>query len=149
MTAASGEVLTSKEDALKKIMPAAEAVEYKTITLTAAQMEKLASQARIELDTPGEDSYSYYVGKVNGQVSGYAFEDTVHGKWGPIHYLAGITPAGRISDIVVLEYKEIRGRPIAKKRFLHQFFGKTIQDPKYREHMVGQIIGQLVEGIMK
>jgi Na+-translocating ferredoxin:NAD+ oxidoreductase RnfG subunit len=52
----------------------------------------------------------------------------VVGKWAPIRYLVGLDLNGTVLQVIVLEYKEIRGRPVAKKRFLNQYKGKTIQD---------------------
>ena len=135
---ASGAVLISKESALKRILPQAETTDHQTISLTTAQIADLEQKANIERSDEFGSLYNVYVGKNNGQIVGYAIEDMVHGKWGPIHYIAGITPDGKISDVVVLEYKEIRGRPVAKKKFLRQFYGKTIQDPlKLRKDIDG------------
>jgi Na+-translocating ferredoxin:NAD+ oxidoreductase RnfG subunit len=42
--------------------------------------------------------------------------------------MLSLDPAGKIVDVVVLEYKEKRGLPVAKGRFLKQFVGKTMQN---------------------
>jgi len=43
--------------------------------------------------------------------------------------MLALEPDGKVKDAVVLELKERRGRPVKERRFLDQFFGKTIQDP--------------------
>ena len=79
-----------------------------------------------------------YILKGEDRVLGYAFEDTVLGKWGPIHYVVGINDAGEVLRVIVLDYQEIRGRPVAKRRFLRQYEGKTAHDPvRLREDIDG------------
>lgn len=86
---------------------------------------------------------------------GYAFEDTVIGKWGPIHYLAGLDTNGAVSRIIILDYQEIRGRPIAKPRFLRQYQGKTLKDTLQLRKDIDGITGatissnSLTEGVRK
>ena len=75
---------------------------------------------------------------------GYALEDAVTGKWGPIHYLLGVDPGGKIRKIVVLAFKEKRGRPIAKPRFLRQFTNKTLKDPLKLRRDINGISGATI-----
>ncbi|MBI4846492.1 MAG: FMN-binding protein [Candidatus Omnitrophica bacterium] len=51
------------------------------------------------------------------------------GKWGPIKYFIVINNEDKsINNVLVMSYKEIRGRPIVRRSFLSQFIGKKIQD---------------------
>ena len=76
-----------------------------------------------------EERIIRYSAKEKNVVLGYVYEDTVMGKWGPIHYLVGLNPAGDILGVVILDYQEIRGRGIAKNRFLRQYVGKNASHP--------------------
>lgn len=123
---AFAEVLTSKEEALKQLLAQAETVTPKTVSLSEEQKKKIERNAGVELNS---DEFRFYIGEAAGKIVGYAAEDTVPGKWGPIHYILGITPEGRVTNVIILEYKERRGRPVAKKRFLKQYIDKTASDP--------------------
>ena len=70
-----------------------------------------------------------FIAEKDGKVVGYAVEDRVKGKWGPIDYMLGFDPDGKIKDVIVMELKERRGRPVKERRFLDQFKGKSIQEP--------------------
>lgn len=121
-------VLCSVEEALNSILPNAEEIRRETRILTEAQKMAIEERAKVTFDPRLDKEFSFFIGKVNGQVVGYVIKDTVKGNWGPIHYLLSLSPEGKIMDTVVLEYSEKRGRPIAKRRFLRQFKGKTIND---------------------
>ena len=82
----------------------------------------------MRLDPALDREFHFFIGRDAGRVVGYAVEDTVKGKWGIIRYILSIDPHGRVLDVMVLEYSERRGRPVAKRRFLKQFEGKTIHD---------------------
>jgi len=123
------EVLMTKGAALKELLPQAEEITPTLITLSNKQKKKIEQEADLILSGEHGSEFQFYIGYSGGKIIGYAAEDTVAGKWGPIHYMAGITPQGSVSNIIILEYKERRGRPVAKKRFLKQYFGKTIQNP--------------------
>ena len=81
--------------------------------------------------------------------------DTVMGKWGLIHYLVGLDTGGAVFHVTILDYQEIRGRPIAKRRFLRQYEGKTTLDPLQLYKDIDGITGatissnSLTEGVRK
>ncbi len=60
---------------------------------------------------------------------GYAFVDEVWGYWGPIRFVVCLDPGGVVLDVVVLELREARGRPIAGHRFLRQYRGRRPGEP--------------------
>lgn len=121
-------VLTTLEEALKSVLPEAQAITNEVILLTDAQRHIIEEKAHVTLDPELDREFSIFIGTANGQIVGYAIQDTVRGKWGPIYYLLSLSPKGEVLDTVVLEYREKRGRPIAKRRFLKQFRGKTVND---------------------
>ncbi|TBR16209.1 FMN-binding protein [bacterium] len=50
------------------------------------------------------------------------------GKWGNVKFIVSLSLDGSIKSMAVMEYKEIRGRPIASNSFMSQFNGKTLAD---------------------
>jgi Na+-translocating ferredoxin:NAD+ oxidoreductase RnfG subunit len=121
-------VLATVEEALKVILPDAQEIKEEIKVLTEEQKKAIEKEAKIKFDPELDKEFRFFIGAANGKVVGYAVEDTVKGKWGPIHYMLSLDPDGKIVDAMVLQYKEKRGRPVAKRRFLDQFVGKTIND---------------------
>lgn len=119
----------SAEEALKIILSKAQNVKEETKALTPEQKQSIAAAANINFDSELDKEYKFYTGEADGQIIGYAVEDTVKGKWGPIHYMLALDKEGKVSDVIVLELKERRGRPVKERKFLDQFLGKTKADP--------------------
>ena len=120
--------LSTVEAALRVIFPAASFVDKKQLVLSQEQIRSVEASAQITFAQAHSENVTVYIIKDGKTVVGYAFEDSVIGKWGPIHYLTGLDPKGSVVQVVILDYKEIRGRPISKKRFLKQYKGKTTSD---------------------
>lgn len=121
-------VLSTVEEALGTFLRGAEQITEERHVLTEGQRQHVEAQAKVKLDPVLDREFRFYVGKKDGQVMAYAVQDTVAGKWGPIRYMLSLDPTGRVLDAMVLEYEEKRGRPVAKRRFLKQFIGKTRGD---------------------
>ena len=126
---ADAEVFYAVSDCLKIILPEAQNIKEETKVLTAEQKNSIAKAAAIEFDPDLDKEYKFYIGDKDGKVIGYAVEDRVKGKWGAIDYMLGFDPDGKIKDVIVMELKERRGRPVKERRFLDQFKGKSIQEP--------------------
>jgi Na+-translocating ferredoxin:NAD+ oxidoreductase RnfG subunit len=122
-------VLSTVEEALKTLLPNAQEIKEEKVVLSEEQKRAIEQQAKIKFDPELDKEFRFFIGSTDGQIVGYAVKDTVKGKWGPIHYMLSLDPEGKITDALVLQYKEKRGRPVAKRRFLDQFVGKTINDP--------------------
>ena len=125
----SAEELILVDKALEQIYPKATDFESQTFALTADQIKAVEEKAGVTFGRDHSANMQMYVAKENGQVLGFAFEDIIIGKWGPIHYLAGLDQNGDVLGVMVLDYQEIRGRPVAKKRFVRQYKSKSIHDP--------------------
>ncbi len=121
-------VLTTLEEALKSVLPEAQTITDEVVVLTDAQKNIIEEKAHLTLDPELDREFTIFTGTANGKIVGYAIQDTVRGKWGPIYYVLSLNPEGQVIDTVVLEFRERRGRPIAKRRFLKQFRGKTVSD---------------------
>lgn len=78
---------------------------------------------------------TYYVSKAKGAVNGIAFEaSSDKGYSGLIRLMVGITPAGEITSIEVMEQKETPGlgSKIAEDRFKNQYKGKSLGNAKWK-----------------
>jgi len=125
---ASAETLCSIQDAVKILLPEAQNVKEEVKTLTQEQKNAIAKAADIQFDPGLDKEYCFSIGEVDGKIIGYAVVDNVKGKWGIIKYMLSFEPDGKVKDVLVLELKEKRGRPVKNRRFLDQFVGKTMND---------------------
>lgn len=121
-------VLCTVEEALKSILP--DAVETKEEVKVVSDQIKadIEKESGIKFNPEYDKDFHFFIGSTNGKVVGYAVRDKVKGKWGPIEYMLALDTNGKIKDAIVLEYKEKRGKPVANRRFLDQFVGKSIAD---------------------
>lgn len=124
---AYAKVLTSAEKVLDRFLADADEVTEEVKVLTEDQKSAIAAKARVTFDPVFDREFSFFIGRQGGQVIGYAAKHAVKGKWGMIHYMIALDPDGTVREVKVLEYQERRGKPVAKRRFLKQFKGKTIQ----------------------
>jgi len=123
------EVLATLEEALRTLMPEAVEVKREVHVLTPGQILSVSETAGVALDPETDREFYFFIGRSrDGEITGYVGADSVLGKWGRIHYMLLLDAAGTVKDVIVLEYQEKRGRPVARKRFLKQFFGKTAAD---------------------
>ena len=154
-TLTSAEELIRVGEALKQIYRDATDFDREAFVLTAGQIKAVEEKSGVTFGRGHSTDIQMYVARKNDQVLGFAFEDIIAGKWGPIHYLAGLDPRGAVLEVVVLDYQEIRGRPIAKKRFLRQYKGKSIGDPVQLRNDIDGITGatissrSLTDGVRK
>ena len=138
------EELIPVDQALRQIYPKATGFEREAFVLTADQIKAVEEKSGVTFGMDHSANIQMYVARENDRVLGYAFEDIIIGKWGPIHYLAGLGPNGDVLEVVVLDYQEIRGRPIAKKRFLRQYKDKSIRDPVRLRNDIDGITGATI-----
>lgn len=127
-TQVSATTLATVDEALQIFMPEAESIKEDLKTLTETQIIALSGATKLKFDPILDKEFKFYIGKSNGQILGYAVDHSVKGKWGLIHYILLINADGAVENLMVLEYGERRGKPVAKRRFLKQFFGKTIKN---------------------
>lgn len=125
---AYAKTLATIEEALKSFLPDAQTIDKEIKTLTDIQKETISTQGKVKFDPEFDREFHFYVGKSDGKIIGYAVNNFARGKWGLIHYMVHLDPKGIVQSVMVLDYQEKRGRPIAKKRFLKQFKGKSIED---------------------
>lgn len=89
---------------------------------------KLVFPASDEVKAEKKAGYTFYIGSTGGKIDGYAVILRETGKHLPITFLVAISPDGRIKDIYVMSFWEIRGGEVRERRFLRQYIGKKKTD---------------------
>lgn len=76
-----------------------------------------------------EPSFSFLVADDGKQVTGYAVVMNEIGKSEPITFMVAMSPEGKVTDVVLMTFRESRGAEVREPRFLRQFRGKTASSP--------------------
>ena len=121
------DVILTPEQALREIFPEGKRTELEHRLLLPAQRATLEKQLGRRLFEDAID-----VTKVldsTGTLRGYAVISEEIGKYQPITFMVGVTPAFSVRDVAVLVYRETRGGDVKRKRFLSQYRGKSLKDP--------------------
>lgn len=72
-----------------------------------------------------ESSATFFIAAQDGKPSKYAIVINEIGKSEPITFLVGMSLEGKVTEVVIMEFRENRGWEVREKRFLSQFRGKT------------------------
>ena len=128
------ERLMTDEKALKEMLPDTDNVEKVVRTLTEAETAVIMGQLGA-LSMPGGKKgpeaaeYTFYFGMKGGKRTSVALFDSQPGKWGPVTFISGLdVGTGKVKNMAVISLSEKRGRPVALRSFLSQFFGKGKAD---------------------
>ncbi len=150
----AGVVLLTDDAALKQMFPDADNVMTEDIVLDDAQLDKVKSQlggkwvlyqAGSKSKKVGEENNcTFYFAEKDGEKTGIALMETQPGKWGPVKYIIALDMTGKVKDLAVMLYVEKRGKPIARRRFLGQFIGKTSADPLMVKKDIDAISGATI-----
>ncbi len=115
----------SEAEALKIISPQAEWTEEAKM-LDEQARAALAEKTRLRFP---ETIYRFHVARPGGQTVGYALTVDEIGKSEPISFTVGLDPGGKVTEVILLVFRESRGGEVRDKRFLRQFRGKSASDP--------------------
>jgi len=136
---AAGVVLLTQDQALKQMFPDPAKILPEGHVLTPAQAE--STKVRLggkwtlfKSLTKGEesketDSVTFYFAMRDGKKTGVALIEVQPGLWGPQKYIVALDLTGKVTNLAVMSYLGERCRPIATRRFLDQFIGKTGKNP--------------------
>src|SRR5262249_40957795 len=75
-----------------------------------------------------ESAFAFFIAMQNGKPSKYAVVLNEIGKSEPITFMVGMSPEGKVTEVVIMEFRENRGWEVKEKRFLNQFRGKTVRN---------------------
>ncbi len=73
-----------------------------------------------------EPTCTFFISGQPGQPQKYALVMNEIGKTEPITFMVGMNDQGKVTDVVIMEFRENRGWEVKEKRFLNQFHGKTV-----------------------
>jgi Na+-translocating ferredoxin:NAD+ oxidoreductase RnfG subunit len=115
-----GETLSTPKDALKQLLSGAPKIFKTDVAATPADTKQLKDSWAVQ-----DASATFYLGKTaDGATQSAAIILTDQGKEGPITAAVGLDAKGAITNIVLLEFSESRGKPAEAPAFLNQFKGK-------------------------
>jgi Na+-translocating ferredoxin:NAD+ oxidoreductase RnfG subunit len=118
-------VFLSPEEALKIIFKDSKEVHKEDHKLDEAAQKKAQDLLGY---VPPKDRYTFYLGKTDGKVDGYALIDEQVGKVLPITFIIRLSPEGKVQTVEVMVYRESHGGEVKSKRFLRQFENKDLNE---------------------
>lgn len=135
----SGTVLLTDEQAWKELLPGADKYSVKDETLTADQVKAVKGQlgdkwylyppAAGSKEATENPAIEFHFAVKAGKETGVVLFETQPGKHGPVKFAVALDLTGKVTGVAVTAMAEKRGKPIATKRFLSQFNGKTLKSP--------------------
>jgi len=150
LSPARAERLLTDEKAVTEMLPGAESVEKVARPVTAEELAAIKAQLGGFLNAdskaaPDPKEFVVHFGLKGGKRAGAAMLDTQPGKWGVVGFAVGLDAStGKIVNMAVTTLSEKRGRPVALKSFLKQFFGKSRTDKFETGKDVNAIAGATV-----
>jgi len=120
----SAEVYLTEAQALGVVFGDKAALRREQKILDAALRNKLEQASNLRFPDSG---YSFFIATQDARPVKYAVVMNEVGKTEPITFMVGITPDGKVSEVVIMEFRENRGWEVKEKRFLNQFRGKTVR----------------------
>ena len=122
---AAGEVYLNEAQALAIVLGEKTVARKELKTLDDALRTKLERTSNLRFP---ESSYAFFIAARDGQAEKYAIQMNEIGKTEPITFMVGMSPEGKVTDVVIMVFRENRGWEVKEKRFLNQFRGKTLRN---------------------
>jgi len=122
---AAGEVYLNEAQALAIILGQKAIVRKEQKTLDETLRTKLERSSNLRFP---EASYTFFVATQAGQAEKYAIQMNEIGKTEPITFMVGMSPEGKVTEVVIMIFRENRGWEVKEKRFLNQFRGKMLRN---------------------
>ncbi len=123
---ATGEIYLNEAQALAIVLGERAVVRKEHMTLDEALRTKLERSSNLRFP---ESSYTFFIATQAGQAEKYAIQVNEIGKTEPITFMVGMSPEGKVTEVVIMVFRENRGWEVKEKRFLNQFRGKTLRNP--------------------
>jgi len=122
---AAGEVYLNEAQALAIILGQKAIVRKEQKTLDETLRTKLERSSNLRFP---EASYTFFIATQAGQAEKYAIQMNEIGKTEPITFMVGMSPEGKVTEVVIMIFRENRGWEVKEKRFLNQFRGKMLRN---------------------
>jgi len=121
---AAGEVYLNEAQALAIVLGERAVVRKEQKTLDDSLRTKLERSSNLRFP---ETFYTFFIAMQAGQAEKYAIQMNEIGKTEPITFMVGMSPEGRVTEVVIMIFRENRGWEVKEKRFLNQFRGKSLR----------------------
>ena len=109
------------EQAARLMFPAAERFEAREVDLDAATLQRLAASGVAARSA----RWTVQRARHGDATLGYVVVDNVVGKFELITYAVGLTPAGVVTQVEILSYRESHGHEVRLPAWRRQFVGKS------------------------
>lgn len=119
-------VYASEEQVLVEMFPGAATFVLDRRAIGASLRARI--ERRLERRLPEDQLYAYLAYDGDDAFLGYAVVTEEIGKYRPITFMVAVDPDLQVREAQVLVYRESRGMEVRRKRFLHQYVGKTTSD---------------------
>ena len=115
-------VFASRQEAIQAVLPDAERIETRTISLTEDQLQQITTLATAQVDSK---LLSVAIGYKGDTIVGYAFFDTRPVRTLPGTFLVSVSPTGTVQKVMVVAFHEPEDY-LPPPRWLQQFDGKAL-----------------------
>src|SRR5499433_676742 len=122
---AQAEVYRTESQALGVILGDKAIVRREQKSLDAELRRKLEQSSNLRFP---ESTFTFFIAAQDGKPAKYAIVMNEIGKTEPITFMVGLSPEGKVTEVVIMEFRENRGWEVKEKRFLNQFRGKTVRN---------------------
>src|SRR5713226_3284436 len=122
---AAGEVYLSEAQALAMVLGERAVVRMEQKTLDETLRTKLERSSNLRFP---ESSYTFFIAAQAGRAEKYAIQVNEIGKTETITFMVGMSPEGKVTEVVIMIFRENRGWEVKEKRFLNQFRGKMLRN---------------------
>src|SRR5579859_2895453 len=119
------EVYLTESQALGVILGDKAVVIREQKVLDAALRQKLEQSSNLHFPEP---SFTFFIATQDGKTVKYAIVMNEIRKTEPITFMVGMSPEGKVTEVMIMEFRENRGWEVKEKRFLNQFRGKTARN---------------------
>jgi hypothetical protein len=134
---AEGRVFMTQQQAIALAFPPPQAVERRTLYLSAEQTRRAADVAGVPVESR---VVVYYTGARDGRPTGYAYFDTHLVRTLPETVMILLAPDGRIARIDILSFEEPQDY-LPPDRWLQQFPGRALDDELALQRGIRSITG--------
>src|SRR3989338_6447363 len=120
------QVFLEEDKAITSIFKGCDEVLVDRLALTQDEKQRLENRLKARID---ENAFDVFTGKKDGKIYRYAIITDEMGCFHPITFIMSMKPDGKIEQVAVMIYRESRGKEVIRERFLHQYKGKSLNNP--------------------
>ena len=120
------QVFLEGDEAITSIFKGCDEVLVDRLALTQDEKQRLENRLKARID---ENAFDVFTGKKDGKIYRYAIITDEMGCFHPITFIMSMKPDGKIEQVAVMIYRESRGKEVIRERFLHQYKGKSLNNP--------------------